>query len=68
MKRKHDNSTRNLEDVFFHTPVASANESTGSNDFIWNTTFEENSAREKENKENIRRSKAEKSRMRKKSI
>lgn len=40
-KNKKSNSTKHLENIFMNTPVVSATESTGSGDFIWETTLEE---------------------------
>ena len=38
--KKHD-STKHLKDEFMNTPVASVTESTGSNNFIGETTYKE---------------------------
>ena len=38
--KKYD-STKHLEDEFMNTPVASVTESTGSNNFIGETTYKE---------------------------
>ena len=40
-KDKKNDSTKHLENVFMNTPVVSVTESTGSSDFIWETTFDE---------------------------
>lgn len=40
-KNKRQNSTKHLEDEFMNTPVASVTESTGSNNFIGETTYKE---------------------------
>lgn len=47
-KDKKNDSTKHLENVFMNTPVVSVTESTGSSDFIWETTFDESPENSKE--------------------